>query len=1001
MKQFLITAAGVFVGLTIFLIGVPFLLITAAAGALAPEPLPAKMVLTLDLRGSLTDQDAGFTSVFRGGSTSVISVMETLRLAEKDNRVRGLLLRLPEGGMAPAAADELRLAIKHFRASGKTVFAHSQGLYPSGAVASTYMLGAATDGFWMQPDSSFQAVGMANTDLFLKRAFDRYGVKANFAKRYEYKNAVNGYLFDDYTPAHRESELGWMGSVYASALNAAAADRRRDPATLRAVFEAGPYLAQDAKAKGLIDKIGQVKETQDALIKVAGTGAKLTDIHDYHGGLKAPDLNGKPTIAFVGAEGAIMTGSSDSASPLSSDTTVRSDSVAKALYDAADDKDVKAIVFRVSSPGGSDTASEQILAAVRAAKAAGKPVVVSMVTYAASGGYWISSAASEIVADPSTLTGSIGVYGGKFAVGEALARFGVDLRGLKVGGDYADAFDPSAEFTPAQKARFEGWMDQIYNGFVGRVAQGRNLPVERVREIAKGRVWTGEQAKSLGLVDHLGGFYEAVDRAKILAKIDGEVKLKRFGGPQSPFEFLGRSLGMTAASVRTLEHRGGPGGPGGKDANGSGYAGAVTQPGCQCAGSGTVLGDVRVGTAAAHSALHAHPANAVLIGDVIDKAGDTRIQQVFVDVEIDRRDRRVCEHHALGLGQHSRATPTVGFMIGLVKQVIKAPAAVIAVVHRPGRRLHQVEEGLGIVVITEPPGVGDLKRTRTIGLIRDLPLLRGQRRLHPHLRPVCLDRGHEQARVRGVAMGDLDLQRLVRAKAGMGEQVASLPLTPFERPGGPCRRGWIGIVGNTGRSEGEGAGLAAAEQFLGDEITVDRHAERLAHTEILERRHGGIERQIGYRKISVGVHISGKISAQPCDSVALDIIVPVQLAAFDPTFGGDGICCRVEVDVIDADIGRVIEAWVFCRVDAIAQFPAFNHIRPVRDIVVIGPAIAVAFDYMARCRQQGLMLGHLKQIRNRVQQTDLQGVGVERFDPNALQRCTALIRRLRALDEIQ
>jgi protease-4 len=552
MKQFLITAAGVLVGLTIFLVGAPLVLISMAAGALAPEPLPAKMVLNLDLRGTLTDQEPSVVSFFRGGSTSVVSVLETLRRAETDDRVKGVLVRLPEGGVSPAVADELRLGFRHFRAAGKPVFAHSQGLYPSGAIASTYMLGAAADAFWMQPESSFQATGMASEDIFLKRAFDKYGVKADYAQRYEYKNAVNPYLYSDYTAAHRESELGWMGSVYSEALNAAAADRKRDPAALRALFEAGPYLAQDAKAKGLIDEVGQVKEAQDALIKRVGGDAKLVEYRAYRGGLKTPDLTGKPTIAFVGAEGAIMTGSSDTESPLSGSQTVRSDDVAKALYDAADDKDVKAIVFRINSPGGSDTASEQILAAVRAAKAAGKPVVVSMGTYAASGGYWISSQATEIVADPSTLTGSIGVYGGKFAVGEALARFGVDMRGLKVGGDYADAFTNTEGFTPAQRAKFEGWMDQIYNGFVTRVSEGRHLPADRVREIAKGRVWTGEQAKGLGLVDHLGGFYDAVDRAKALAKIDGDIKLKRFGGPSSPFEMLGHSLGLTSASLRTL-----------------------------------------------------------------------------------------------------------------------------------------------------------------------------------------------------------------------------------------------------------------------------------------------------------------------------------------------------------------------------------------------------------------------------------------------------------------
>jgi protease-4 len=145
-----------------------------------------------------------------------MSMIETLRRAETDDKVKALLVRLPEGGMAPASADELRLAFKHFRAVGKKpIFAHSQGLYPSGMVTSTYMLGSATSEFWMQPDSSLQAVGVASEEMFFKRFFDKYGVKAEYEQRYEYKNAVNPYLYSDYTPAHRESTLSWMGSVYA------------------------------------------------------------------------------------------------------------------------------------------------------------------------------------------------------------------------------------------------------------------------------------------------------------------------------------------------------------------------------------------------------------------------------------------------------------------------------------------------------------------------------------------------------------------------------------------------------------------------------------------------------------------------------------------------------------------------------------------------------------------------------------------------------------------
>ena len=555
MKQFLMTVAGVFVGLVLFLVGVPFLLIVMAAGAARPAPVPTHTVLQLDLRGGLPDQDSQnpFAALGGGGGQSVMSIIETLRRAETDDKVKAVLVRLPEGGMAPASADELRLAFKHFRAVGKKpIFAHSQGLYPSGLVTSTYMLGSAASEFWMQPGSSLQAVGASSEEMFFKRFFDKYGVKADYEQRYEYKNAVNPYLYNDYTPAHRESTLSWMGSVYNTALTTAAQDRKVDPAALIKTIEAGPYSAEDAKAKGMIDRVGQVKDVQDAMLSRAGKGAKLLDFDDYVSRAKRAPAKTGPTIAVVSAEGAIMTGSGDSGSPFGGDSTIYSDKVAKALYDAIDDKDVKAIVFRISSPGGSDTASEQILAAVKAARKAGKPVVVSMGTYAASGGYWISSDASAIVAQPTTLTGSIGVFGGKFALGEALARFGVDTRQVHVGGDYSGAFGAGEGFTPDQRAKFAAWMDRIYAGFITRVAEGRKLPPERVREIAKGRVWTGVQAKQLGLVDELGGFYEAVEKAKSLAGIKGEVKLKKIGGSDSPFEALEKVLGVSETSMRTL-----------------------------------------------------------------------------------------------------------------------------------------------------------------------------------------------------------------------------------------------------------------------------------------------------------------------------------------------------------------------------------------------------------------------------------------------------------------
>lgn len=554
MKQFLITIAGVFVGLALFFIGVPLLLIAWVSAGARPTPVADHSVLVLDLRGGLTDQPAQNPLLALSGKTaSVLGVEQTLRAAARDARVGGLLVRLPEGGLAPASADELRLAFKRFRAAGKPILAHGQGLYADNMALSTYELAAATGDIWLQPASSFQATGLSRQDIFFKGFFDKHGVQPDYQQRYEYKTAINPFLYNNYTPAHREEELSWMGSVYDVALADVAADRGLPVPRLKSLIEGGPYAAVAAQANGLVDHLGQVKEAENAILARAGAGAKLVDFDDYAARAdRAPTLPGSPpTVAVISVEGDIVTGRAGRGpGPLGGGSAIHSDDVQKAFQDAIDDADVKAIVFRISSPGGSDTASEQILSAVRAAKAAGKPVVVSMGTYAASGGYWIASQASEIVSEPTTLTGSIGVFGGKFALGQALSKFGVDMRGVKVGGDWADAFSPQAPMNATQRAAFSAWMDGIYDGFVQRVAQGRRLPEARVREIAKGRVWTGAQGLGLGLVDRLGGFYDAVGEAKRLAGITGAAHLRDFNAQPSPLEALRRMFSGASDGVR-------------------------------------------------------------------------------------------------------------------------------------------------------------------------------------------------------------------------------------------------------------------------------------------------------------------------------------------------------------------------------------------------------------------------------------------------------------------
>lgn len=558
MKQFFLTMLGVFAGLFVFLIVLPMVLIIAAVASAGSTPAtPAETVVQLDLRAGLSDQPSTNPfSAFGGSGLSVIEIVDGLAQAERDRNVKALVVRLPEAGMTPAAADEVRQALHRFRASGKRVIAHSQGFMPVGTVVSSYMVGAAADELWMQPVSSFQASGFSTDEIFLGRAFERYGVNAQFEQRYEYKNAVNQFTQSDFTPAHREAMLAWMTSIYDSALANAARDRKVEPAALKQVVEAGPYTAEQALQARLIDKVGHVEAALGEAKRLAGSNAKILDFRRYASSQGQRTGSGSDTIAIVSAEGAIVTGTSSGsgADPFSSGSTIRSDDTAKAIYDAIEDRSVKAIVFRVSSPGGSPEASEQILAAVRAAKAAGKPVVVSMGAYAASGGYWISSEASAIVAQPSTLTGSIGVFGGKFVLTEALGRFGVDMRGLSVGGDYADAFSPAQPFDPAQRAAFAASMDTIYDAFLTRVATGRKLDPARVQEIARGRVWTGAQARELGLVDELGGLTEAIATARRLAEIpdSASVRFKRFPAAKSPWEALSEAFGVQAETAQAL-----------------------------------------------------------------------------------------------------------------------------------------------------------------------------------------------------------------------------------------------------------------------------------------------------------------------------------------------------------------------------------------------------------------------------------------------------------------
>ncbi|RYD82000.1 MAG: signal peptide peptidase SppA, partial [Sphingomonadales bacterium] len=323
-------------------------------------------------------------------------------------------------------------------------------------------------------------------------------------------------------------------SVWTHSIADIALDRKVDPTTMRALLEASPYQAQAAFELKLVDKLGYPEEAAAAAEKLAG--GKLLPIDDYH-----PNLTGgRVVIAVVGGEGDIVTGKGGATDIMSIGTpSFASDRVAKSLLDIVDDKSINAVVFRIDSGGGSPTASDQVWNAVKKVQASGKKVVVSMGSMAASGGYYAAASADSIVAARSTITGSIGVFGGKFAIADALREFGINPDSVTVGGDFASAYS-TEKLSPTQRAKLIEGLQATYDRFISIVAEGRKLPTQKVQEVARGRIWSGEDAQKNGLVNKTGDIITALEEARALAgfkpedKIDIRLNVHR----TTPFELL-------------------------------------------------------------------------------------------------------------------------------------------------------------------------------------------------------------------------------------------------------------------------------------------------------------------------------------------------------------------------------------------------------------------------------------------------------------------------------
>lgn len=549
MKQFLITVGGVLTALVLFMVLGPIILIgMIAASAGSGPPQPNRMVLALDLREDMSDQRSTNPFAAFGDSHALLDVLRKIDAARTDRRVQGIFIRANTGGLAPSQAEELRAALAAFRESGKFVVAHIQndgirmGMPGYTAVADA-------DEVWLQESSEFMPMGLSAEVTFLADTLQRYHMQAQFETREDYKTAAHTLTQRGFTPQHREQVTTLMTSLYDNMLTSIAADRDIPVGQVRAAIEATPFTAQRARELRLIDQIGRPEEAARAALGRV-EGSEIVEFSDYH---PRPRSGGR-VIAVVQGEGAIVSGPEET-DIFSDESAMNSDRIAEALLEASEDDDVAAIVFRVSSPGGSVVASDQILAALRTAQERGKRIVVSMGDVAASGGYYVSAYADEIVASPSTITGSIGVLGGKLIIGPAFDHYlSTNTETITVGSPMVEMFTTERPFNQAERAAFAGFIDRAYSQFLSLVAEGREMPVDRVRAIAGGRVWTGQQAREIGLVDHLGGFQVAVQRARALAGIDEDarVQLRFYPAAESPFEAFGKLFGASEESVEAL-----------------------------------------------------------------------------------------------------------------------------------------------------------------------------------------------------------------------------------------------------------------------------------------------------------------------------------------------------------------------------------------------------------------------------------------------------------------
>jgi protease-4 len=522
----------------------------------APVALPGSVVLKLDLRQPLKETPPAGLSGLVGSGATVSDAILALDRAAGDPRVKGLFTLLDETEQGLAVTQELRDAIIRFRQSGKFALAWADTFGELSPGNQGYYLASAFDEIDMMPSGTLGLTGMAVQALNAKSLLDKLGVIMTVTKREEFKSAFETFTDDHPSEANLLQLKAILNDSESQLVTGIAQGRKLGIDIARGLIANGPYTAAEAKEGGLVDNLLYADEMLN-VVRTRAPDAAFIDLDRY--AASEEDLPpATPHVALIRASGLIVRGEDDSLGRIAADR------VAGAFATATADPAIKAVVLRVDSPGGSPVASDTIARQVRLAMASGKPVIVSMGNVAASGGYWLSMGATRIVAQPGTLTGSIGVIAGKPVIDGLMTQAGV-LATTLASEENGARWSMTMPYTPAMQRRVDAIMDATYGSFKAGVADGRKLSAAKVEDAAKGRVWTGQSALSQGLVDRLGGLHEALDDARMALGLprDARLGITLLPAPKTPLEQLrdltrnnlglvGSIEGMVAMAQRVL-----------------------------------------------------------------------------------------------------------------------------------------------------------------------------------------------------------------------------------------------------------------------------------------------------------------------------------------------------------------------------------------------------------------------------------------------------------------